>query len=78
MINNITQEYRKTGGFNSNKKQDSDLTPDYTVNQTMRILMVSRPTVYSLVSNGDLRLYKIGRHSRITKPSLDALRRIGA
>ena len=59
-----------------NETNSSDLIPDYTVDQTMKILMITRPTVYSLVARGELQLYNIGRHSRITKPSLDALRRI--
>ena len=49
---------------------------DPTIKQVMEQLQISRPTVYALVKVGELRLYKIGRHSRITEESVEKIRGI--
>ena len=53
---------------------DSTTPKLYRVSEVVKLLSVSRATVYRLVADGKLKLIKIGRHSsRITADSVNEL-----
>jgi excisionase family DNA binding protein len=47
---------------------------DFTVAEVQVFLNCSRSTVYALIQSGELKVYKIGRATRITRESLGILR----
>ena len=49
-------------------------TPDYTVDKAAQRLAVSRVLIYKLIKEKKLQSYKLGRCTRITHESLEALR----
>lgn len=53
----------------------SQLQPDLTIQDVCQRCQVTPPTVYSLIKSGRLKSYKVGRSTRITKESLDQLRK---
>lgn len=48
--------------------------PDFTVAQAATWLVVTRQTIYDQIGKGKLHAYKIGRATRITRESIEALR----
>lgn len=52
----------------------SDISPDYKVEEVARLLSASKPTIYKLINTGKLHFYKVGRGTRITRESVEALR----
>lgn len=48
--------------------------PDYTVDTAAQRLAVSRVLIYKLIKEKKLQSYKLGRCTRITHESLEALR----
>lgn len=63
--------------MNSHLQRDvpvNEVQVDPTIKQTEDRLQISRVTVYKLVREGKLQLYKIGRHSRIRWESIEHLR----
>lgn len=48
--------------------------PDHTIQDICQVCQCSAPTVYSLIKSGQLKSYKVGRSTRITRESLEQLR----
>ena len=49
--------------------------PDSTIAETARQFNVTSPTIYKMIHEGRLHAYKIGRATRITRESIEQLRR---
>lgn len=47
---------------------------DLTVNEALHTLNCARSTLYKLIKDGKLAVYKLGRTTRIRRDSLEALR----
>jgi excisionase family DNA binding protein len=45
----------------------------YTVDEVCKLFRVSRPSIYRMAKEGELRLIKIGRSTRIPAEEVDAL-----
>ena len=50
------------------------LKPDFTVAQVAELFCVTLPTVYKRIHAGELKAYKVGRGTRITRESVEDLR----
>ena len=48
--------------------------PDLTIKEVCQGIGVTPPTVYKMLSDGQLKSYKVGRCRRITRESFEALR----
>jgi len=55
----------------------NDLPGDLSINEACSILGVTPPTIYKLLNRGELAGYKVGRSRRITRESINKLRRGG-
>ena len=52
----------------------TNVQPDFTVQATCEYLAISKPTFYKLVGDSVLQVYKVGRGTRVTRESIEALR----
>jgi excisionase family DNA binding protein len=59
-------------------RESNKFARDLTVQETCAFFRVTPPTIYSLINNGKLDSYVIGRSRRVTHESVEGLRQTSA